>query len=246
MAREPNCGKCKCECLENETTVVCEGFCVGMHRFHARCVGLSDDEGEVCLHRNILWVCESCRDLIENIRFRDTVNSVRSMCSPVEKEVENLKTEVSKMNATIRTLLEKAAIASDDHCGASKPSERSVSQQPLIDDTPPLTSTMIASPLPTCSDTATVKLHISNIAIDVTENEVVQMIAESIGVMEIVSIRCLKPAWRDAATMDFISFRVEIPVCHRKNALNSSKWPKGIRCREFRDISNTSWRPVRC
>lgn len=236
MAQERGCSKCKTECSSNETIVVCEGFCVGIQRYHARCVGLSDDEGGVCLHRNILWMCDNCLDLMENIRFRETVNAARSVNHSVEKEVENLKADFVKMNETINNLLDKVALISSDDS-----STKSTFRPPSVDNSPPLSSTKIIS-TPGCSNATTVKLHISNIANDVTTDEVLQMVYDSIGVKEIFDIKCLKPAWRN---VDFISFKVEIPGCHRTNALNLSKWPKGIRCREFKDFVDTTWRPVR-
>lgn len=244
---ELECGKCKNECLESDTTVVCEGFCVGFHRFHARCVGLTDDEGATCLHRNVLWMCNDCCALIEDFRFRDTVNVVRSKDCPVKNEVAILKAEVQKMSETLDCLVERAGFVSSIVCTAttSKCPKTDVPQHSSIEDSPPLTSTRTVFSPPVCTDDSTVKLHLSNIANDVTQDEVVRMIADSIGVQEIISIKCLKPVWKDVSTMDSISFKVEIADCHRSSALYSWRWPKGIRCREFVEFSNTTWRPAR-
>lgn len=240
------CRNCKTECLDSDSVVVCEGFCVGIQRFHARCVGLTDDEGGVCLYRNIMWMCDDCCALMENMRFRDTVNAVRSISCPVREEIEKLKTEVKAINDTLDCIKGKTPIVPDEGCSAITSGSPMNVPHPLSPGhSSPLTSTRIGSSPSICTNATSLKLHLSNIANDVTEAEVVQMIANAIGVRDIISIKCLKPAWRDATTMDFISFKVEISDCHRLNALCSSRWPKEVKCREFKDFPNTTWRPTR-
>lgn len=70
------------------------------------------------------------------------------------------------------------------------------------------------------------KLHISNIANDVTEEEVLQMINEAIGVEQVRNIKCLVPPWKDLSSLDHISFKVEIENDYRETVLKTSTWPK--------------------
>lgn len=91
----------------------------------------------------------------------------------------------------------------------------------------------------------TFKLYLSNIAVDVSEDEVKRMVSDALCVDEIYAINCLKPSWKDASSLDFISFKVEIDKRCRGKAMNSSTWPKGIRYREFKEHTETTWRPDR-
>lgn len=243
------CLKCSNDCCPGEILVACEGFCEGIRQFHARCVGLTEDEAGVCLYRNIMWMCDDCRDLMENIHFRSTVVAAKSINEPVSSQTETIEVEVAhlckivnQLNTTIGSLI--------DNISTSTPESL-----PLTTDIPPLSSTIIQNTL--SAETAaeeirnldgpneTFKLYLSNIANDVTGAEVNQMISNAIGVDRIYSIKCLKPTWKDVSTMDFISFKVEIDGKYRADALKSSNWPKGLRYREFKDYTETTWRPER-
>lgn len=99
---EQTCQQCKNSYCSEESVVVCEGFCEGIRRFHATCVGLSKEEADVCLFRNILWMCDDCRDLMENVHFRSYIKSTK----PLETPIESIKLEVAKVNAMLNRLNE--------------------------------------------------------------------------------------------------------------------------------------------
>lgn len=244
---EQVCHKCKNDCGSGEILVVCEGFCESIRRFHASCAGLTDEEAGVCLHTNVMFMCDDCRELIENVRFRSIVSSMRVPENPVEKGVDRITNEIAKMsdlmnqlNVTIGSLLNTSESTSN-------------TEMPSVSDKVPLlSSTKVWPDVSTAKrvhnsdeENKTFKLYISNIANDVTEEEVKQMISEAISVENIHAINCLKPPWRDVSTMDFVSYKVVIDRKYRSEALNSSSWPKGIRCREFKDHAVTTWRPGR-
>lgn len=244
---EQKCSTCKKDCCTGETTVVCEGFCEGIRRFHANCVGLTDEEADVCLYRNIMWMCDDCRNLMEDLRFRSTVNAPKSLGSPVTAEVECIRNEIAKISTMINEM--------NETIGSMIINPHTVSLNALSsppDEMPPLSST---KNFPNASSAScvenyngtneTFKFYLSNIANDVTEEEVKQMVKDSICVDEIYAITCLKPRWKDVSTMNFISFKVEIDGRHRTTALKSSIWPKGIRYREFNEHTATTWRPNR-
>lgn len=220
------CQKCKTICCPGETVVVCEGFCEDVRRFHAACVGLSNEEGDVCLYRNILWMCDDCRDLMENVHFRSSINAIKSLKKPVVSEVESIKWEIAKMSAKLNQIDETIGSLTN----ASSTSLNAALFSPPV-DVPLLSSAEIV----TASSSAelrehrnrredTFNLYLSNIATDVTE----EMICEVLCIDKIHAINCLKPTWRDTSTMDFISFKVEIDEKHRRKALSSTNWPKGI------------------
>lgn len=246
---DKTCPKCKIECKAEQTFVICEAFCVGMSCFHVKCVGLSDDEGKACSlsKRNIAWMCGDCKDLIENLKFRATVNKVRSIQQPLETRVEQLKAEVEKIGTRMDELLEttkcrnntKEIIPVEIVEEPKSSFSRSIS---------PLSSTRLSKNQETgpryISDSP-LQLHVSNISNDVTEEEVLQMVTDAIGVEEVLSIECLVPKWKDRSTLDFISFKVKIDENYRRVALKRSNWPKEVRCREFIEFGNTTWTPLR-
>lgn len=243
------CGVCKEKILDGETFVTCEGFCPrGCRRFHAECVGLKQDECSVLQHRNVLWLCDDCQDLMTKSKFRNTINHIRvasaASCTTEENEIQHLKSQMEKMNDTLDRLV---------HAFSSNSSAIPVASCSNDEETPPrtgedfapLSSTMLQpiDPSSTANDSS-ISLHVSNIANDISQTEVIDMVKDSIGASHISSIKLLVPAWKDSSTLDFISFKVDVNVKYRKAALDPSSWPEGVRCREFKKRSTTAWRPI--
>lgn len=81
-----HCNACKIEICAEDVVVACEGKCEGSRYFHAKCVGLTYDEGCACLHSNIFWMCDGCRDIIEKGRFRDALTE--NVVYATQKEVD--------------------------------------------------------------------------------------------------------------------------------------------------------------
>ena len=101
------CHKCNLFIAMTELAIVCKGFCTEEHYFHAKCVGLSELEHQACYHSNFFWMCDSCRNLMLNSKFRNTVNGMRVAERNDGTEVEDLRTEVSKLNESVKHLMEK-------------------------------------------------------------------------------------------------------------------------------------------
>lgn len=70
------------------------------------------------------------------------------------------------------------------------------------------------------------------------------MVSEVLGTDDAVIAKRLVPPWKDVATMDFISFRVDLDSSLKLRALTLTSWPAGIRRREFKEISREAWRPA--
>lgn len=227
--------------------IVCEGFCTEVHHYHAKCVGLSELEHHACDHNNIRWMCDPCCELMSNSKFRNTVNGLKTAEHKAETGVADLRTEVSKLyeivnhlesalqrtvteapsqetsigNADDRKLLSSTVVQQDEKSSEVKPRLRINSQ-----------------------DERKLALHLSNIANDVTEQEVAEMVTDVFGIKRVPAVQLLVPSWKDKSSLAFISFKVEIDPSLRTKALTSSIWPAGIRCREFRDYSKDVWRPI--
>lgn len=232
------CEACKAEIVAEDIVVSCEGLCEEQRYFHAKCVGLSYDEGCSCLHRNIFWMCDQCRDQIERARFRKSFLDKNCGEYATRDEVDSLKSEVKRVNAIVSQML----------CNSATLPEQSTVQSPIAGisaSCSPLTSTKITAgdhTVPSESET-NFQLYVTNIAPDVTESEVKDMVCKTIGTTNVVHVKCLVSPWRDRSTLNYISFKVTIDAQLRESALSVSKWPSGVRCREFRDCSSSVWRP---
>lgn len=236
-----HCNVCMIEIRPGDIVVACEGQCDGHKYFHAKCVGLSYDEGCACLHSNIFWMCDCCRDHIEKGRFRNAMTEKPSYAT--RKEVDCLKSDVER----ISKLVSQFSTHASSEQGPSPKGHTGSKRQVISADnsSSPLSSTKIDNPDPAAEigKDDLLQLYVTNIAIDVTDCEVQQMVCESIGANNVRSVKCLVPVWKDTSTMDYVSFKIVVDAKFRNVALKSSNWPAGVRCREFRDSFHTPWRP---
>lgn len=228
------CTACKVEFRVEDIVVCCEVFCENLPQFHAKCVGLSYDEGCACLHENIFWMCDACRVRVENGRLRETTNTKKSSDFATKTEVNALKVEVERISQ----------IVSEMSSISTKTEEISMRRQSGFEESP-LSSTMFPATdqMSRASNDTRLELYVSNIATDVSENEVVQMVCESLGTKEVFGIKCLVGSGTIISTLDYVSYKITVGAKFRSCALRSSTWPDGIRCREFRNTSKTTWRP---
>lgn len=229
------CTACKVEFRAGDIVVCCEGFCENLPQFHAKCVGLSYDEGCACLHDNIFWMCDSCRAHIENGRLRKSANINKSSEFVTKTEVNTLKAEVERISQVVSEMSSTFA----------KTEEILMCRQSSFKDSP-LSSTRlpVTDQLAQASNDPYLELYVSNIATDVSQNEVAQMVCESLGSNEVIGIKCLVGSGTIISTLDYVSYKITVEEKFRNAALRSSTWPDGIRCREFRNTSKTAWRPL--
>lgn len=242
MNMEKVCGECKNEIGPGGKIVVCQGFCEDMNRFHIECVGLPDDLAAGCLYKKVMWMCECCRDLITNIKFRNIVHKLNSNDAPLN-ELDQLKQDVSRINNTLEELISAVKKESVSHSSKNPTTEPTTICDGSNGDV--LTSTRIQRETPEHAliNTTTFSLFVSNIAPDVTVEEVQELICEVLEVSEPVPIKRLVPAWRAPTEMEYVSFKVDLHQKYKSKALDASFWPCGVRCREFRNYSSSTWRP---
>lgn len=236
------CNTCKAEIRAEDLVVACEGFCDGYRYFHAKCVGLSYDESCACLHRNIFWMCDSCSDMIEKGRFRKAVKDLQESNDYATKsEINELKTEVKRISEMIS--LKETNVAEVSNKSAS--SSHSEAQNFIGKHSTPIASSSVNDNHHVADiENDTINLYISNIAIDVTIEELKEMVCESTGAKNVMQVKCLVSSWRNVSTLDYLSYKVSIDAQYRKSALKKSNWPNGVWCREFIDNPNVAWRPI--
>ena len=235
-----NCYACIAEIRVEDIVVSCGGFCQRRHCFHAKCVGLTYDEGCACLHSNMCWMCDSCNNSIQNGRFSKPSPVLETNDWATKEEVHSLKLEVQRMSEALSTLAPNSTtcIRTSNDSSSNRLAAHSA---PVL--TPPLTSTQIDDQSPDDRNNSHLQLFISNIANDVTEDEIKMMVCETIGAEDVLTVKRLVSPWKQLSTYDYVSFKVVVDAVYRSSALIASKWPSGVRCREFKDQSSPVWRP---
>lgn len=234
------CDTCKLEIVAEDIVVSCDGLCEDQRIFHARCVGLSYDEGCACLHRNVFWMCDSCRDSIEYARFRKVFHEKQENAYATRSELDCLKSEINRISEIIsRTVPDPAAVRRQPTSFVNQQLDRFADQK-----CSPLSSTKLNASDPAVNpDDTNLQLYVSNIAPDVKETDVKRMVCDSIGANDLINVKCLVPSWKNVHTLNFVSFKVTVHAQFRDAALRSSNWPSGVRCRIFKDFSDSVWRP---
>lgn len=245
------CHACKKEIRVEDIVVCCEGFCEDQHYIHARCAGLTYDEGCACLNSNILWVCDTCRKEIENRRIRKPSTALDMSGLATRGDVDSLKTELDRISKIVSQLTSNP---SSTEMPVESPDKSLLHQH----DTAP--SSCTSSPLTSTRNQATdhvihrtsqannnshLQLFISNIASDVTDDELGTMVCGTLGTDHVLSVKRLVSPWKDTSTLEYVSFKVIVNEQYRNCALNLSNWPTGVRCREFKNYSYSVWRPMR-
>lgn len=229
------CTACNVEITAEDIVVSCEGFCEQFRYFHAKCVGLSYDEGCACLHENIFWMCDTCKDVIAKGRCREAMKEVNNFA--MITELNSIKSELNRISQTVLKI----------EGNFTDPNESSKLQcsQELTGNTSPLSSTkldaIVENHSPSTDDN--LQLYVTNIANDVSDDEVKDMVCESIGAREVLGIKRLVAYGTNIATLDYVSYKVTVDAQFRSTATKSSSWPDGVRCREFRSYTRRAWRP---
>ncbi|XP_062558116.1 uncharacterized protein LOC134222993 [Armigeres subalbatus] len=160
------CEKCERPIALNATVVQCGGFCENSNRFHADCVGLSYDKVEACMHTNILWICDCCRDLLKNIKFRNAIKNANPVETPRD-EIEHLKKEVGKINDVLMKLTTGDKISFENVLPKAENGAINTSFSSKIPQNTSIDSSQ---------ECANFSLFMTNIAPDVTDDEVSRLL----------------------------------------------------------------------
>lgn len=129
----------------------------------------------------------------------------------------------------------RCAASKDVICEKALKNKNKCRTSPCSSIAPLLSSTRVDRAIKEQHNETSLKLHISNIAIEVNEKEVLQMISNAIGVYQVHHV----------SSLDYISFKIGIDISYRETALQILNWPNGERCVEFVDCRATTWRPAR-
>lgn len=225
-----HCTACYVEFCAEDIVVCCE-ICENLPQYHAKCVGLTYDEGCACLHQNIFWMCDTCRHYIENGRFRNTKVESKSDDFATKSDVTAMKVEIERISQIVSEMsshfAEPSGISSKNSSPLSS-TKFTASDRTIIEAE---------------SRNTNLELYVSNIAVDVPENEVMQMVCKSLGAREVLGVKRLVASGTNISELDYVSYKVTVDSRFRDYATRRETWPDGIRCREFRSGTKTAWRP---
>lgn len=235
------CHECNYNITCKDPVVTCSAFCDGAIRYHAVCVGLSVQEGLACSNKNIFWVCNRCRNEFVSRRSRIHIKDYEE---PSGKDIGFMKLEMKNMQTLLNSLVQRLETFS-----TSQPTvvlSNVHDDQPVAESSRLQTSSTIEPMMFTSTDIdrdAHKSLFISNIANDVSDDEVKEMVNKTVGANSVVSLKCLISPWKEKSSLDFISYKLVISQKDWNSGPHTYDWPTGIRCREFKDRMNSTWRP---
>lgn len=243
--------------------VTCQGFCKAT--FHVKCSGLSTSaHGEASNHRQLFYFCNSCTNLMSDMRLRGTIRTAyeagqENVLGAHNVIVENLKLEImSELKKEIRS---NFAVFANSNCITPKSSKRTdptaIRSRRLFDKRQPHrfqeqpiacgTAESISPSLGVVSLPANQPkfwLYLSRISRDVTIEQIRGLAQKRLGSDDITVIRLVAKD-RDINTLSFVSFKIGMSADLKDKGLSPSTWPKGLQFREFRDnrLRENFWKP---
>lgn len=251
------CKQCSQVIARGLNSIECEGFCAGA--YHASCVKMSYEEMvKYRQSHNMWWMCNSCSDKRvqqrnnRNLQPTDPKTSTpdANVIARIDEEIAALKQKVTEIhqslavNATVTpvcttsnqpTASQSTAESSSSSSSSSSPSKK----LPVIQSGTKATSSQ-NSIVEQRSENDRFWLFLTRIKNYVTEREVMKLVYEALGTDDVI-VKKLVPAWKDACSMPFVSFKVGVNVRLKQSALLPSVWPCGLHFREFR---HNYWEPL--
>lgn len=200
--------------------VVCEGRCYGT--FHAACVGLSETS-VCCLQKNVIWLCDECLSAFHRSQ-RD------QQIGPEQQDETILRSITAGLNAITTNVAELMQLIPALDSSSEKPLQHMSEPQPShstpircsqlqmgskIDATNCTTESsrthMSSTNSRMCENEGMFSLFLTNIDVQVTEEELSCMVSQSLGVDECNEINVVKlvPKW-NTDIRDYASFKVMI------------------------------------
>lgn len=227
---DTKCGSC---CINIDTYAelytICEGQCG--KRFHGTCVGVCESDLRA-LSKNIIWICDECMILFYRGRDTKAVPSPVETHSPIMDELSTLKQQVAGIVGAIERIT---------RCVET-------STRPVPHHSTPVTSrsSMISTDICSTLGNGSFSLFLTNIDCCVTEQEISQMVSDSLRApeAECSTVTKLVPKWKKCEDLDFVSFKVTLSNKWKQPAMTATTWPKKVRFREFVNRCDDTWKPL--
>lgn len=256
-------------CAVNMTApeVVCGGFCKAT--FHFKCAKISDTlYSQIVTNSATFWMCQRCREIMGNARFKNTLNSMNAATKEVndmyQKLVDDLKTEIkdsliAELKQEIQGGFNKLSPAILSPApGRFQFNNRSASKR--LRDRDEVTFQLPDQPskvfrgtnqaINASEDSADRSenrfwIYLTKISPEVTEDDVVNLAKNCLQTENVVA-KVLVPKGRPLSSFSFISFKVGVSNDLKSRALDPSNWPREIQFREFVETSSSVrhfWKP---
>lgn len=244
------CPKCCLQlCCESDNSIMCEGSC--FQSYHAECVGLSEAIVR-CLSKNIIWLCDDC--LASFYKQNNPMKSPAKEPTEFDLELAEVKDKISNIMETLSSITPQLPMSQqkETFCSIQCTARHSTPMS-----SPPLcsgskleygSSIELSSGSKHSGEENSFSLFLTNIDGSATEQEVSDMVAQSLGINEMQRIEVLKlvPKWRmHYYKPPYVSFKITMDQRFRRTALQSETWPAGIMFREFIEQPRRIWIPFR-
>lgn len=233
--------------------MACDGFCSKF--FHTECISLTESDLMTCFSRNIMWFCDECLPKLWEIKNRENVNPEHSPDSVIshdantsmEAQIVKLNADIANINETLKDVISRSNIRDGKSVAHCTLYESSTTQPSKLlcgtKESPTPSFSKCSTSSPSCSASRHFWMYFTRIASFTTENDMRNLVRESLHYDGRISVRKLVPPWKDAATMDYVSFKVGIADNFKDMAMDSTTWPKGLRFREFVNAESSIWEP---
>lgn len=243
MVDDKTCKKCsKRVDMRTDLFTVCEGECACF--YHAACVNLTEDVLQI-LSGNIIWICDQCMIQFQRTRGNIRPNSHSDVftAKSIEEEVIELKNTVAGIVQTLSSIVPANQLNTTVPRHSTPKSTHAPSNGTCISSVNANCDESQRSP---CAPIDTdFSLFLSNIDASVTEWDVHQLVARSLGTTdpEPIDVVKLTSNWSGRRALDFVSFKVVLDRKYKDRAMNPSTWPVNVKFREFVKRSSNTWKP---
>lgn len=202
--------------------------------------------------KNVIWLCDDCLEVFNDQVFRQLQQNAPAN---IETEIHTIKEKLTSITEVLATLTLNHV--TDVSQGPREETFGSIQRPPVhptqhstpiselnrgtrIDASSAISysSTDINSVL--FDKRNTFSLFLSNIDTSVAQQEISNMIEESLGIneeTEKISIVRLVPKWNTGGYAQYASYKVIMDKKHKRKALQTGTWPMDITFREFFDYA---------
>lgn len=254
------CDRCAKTVKRNENFIECMGFCNNV--VHMKCDNLNIEFITTIRERpNLFWMCDECTKLMKVTRFKSVVSSLGCAISTVIENqmtgISELKAEISKNNQQVAEVIvennnQVAQLANIVNASTPVPApNRERPSKRRREDTETSNAITLGTRNIASDIAVAVKpaanlfwMYLSRFHPSVKEDVVENLAREGLQTREPLKVVSLVKKGADLSSMNFISFKVGVPVELKDVALNPNTWPEGILFREFEGQSkNSVWLP---
>ncbi|XP_053687077.1 uncharacterized protein LOC128736613 [Sabethes cyaneus] len=244
------CDRCAKTLKKADDHITCMGFCD--QACHVRCAGFNGPFSKI-LHENpnLFWMCDECVKLMKFARFKSVVSSLGNVISTVIEGqingISELKDEIVRNNHQVAKLADKVNAATPMRIpDRDRPSKRrrgdSVTPNKPATGTRPVEN---RDKLVVSSPPNLFWVYLSRFHPTVTTDVVEGLVRDGLQIRDAIRVVPLVKKGTDLQSLNFVSFKVGIPLKYKAAALTPDCWPQGIAFREFDDARSNSavWLP---